>query len=85
MSGRWPGTHMCACGCINASDHPATPQDFFAVMDSLVFVEATIYHMDEANEQYARQGLLMPHAHAEGCTSSFCETGCASCINAFVR
>jgi hypothetical protein len=29
-------------------------------------VEATIYQIDEANEQYARQGLLLPHAHSEG-------------------
>ena len=41
-------------------------QDFFKHLDILVFVEATIYAMDEENELYAKQGLLMPHAHAQG-------------------
>lgn len=41
------------------------PQDFFKYLDLLVFVEATIYQADEANELYAKQGLLLCQAHSE--------------------
>jgi hypothetical protein len=46
-------------------------QDFFKFIDILVFVEATIYQIDEANELYAKQGLLLPHAHSRGRNSVF--------------
>ncbi|KAK9915244.1 hypothetical protein WJX75_006595 [Coccomyxa subellipsoidea] len=41
------------------------PKAFFEYLDILVFVEATIYQADEANELYAKQGLLLPQAHSD--------------------
>jgi hypothetical protein len=45
-------------------------QAFFEYLDILVFVEATIYQADEANELYAKQGLLLPQAHSDCAPSS---------------
>lgn len=41
-------------------------QEFFKYLDILVFVEATIYAVDEANERLARLGMNPKHAHTEG-------------------
>jgi hypothetical protein len=36
-------------------------QDLFAVLDVLVWVEATIYQLDEDNERMAKQGQVAEH------------------------
>ena len=41
-------------------------QDFFRYIDILVYVEGTIYHIDEANERLSKRGISLEHAHAEG-------------------
>ncbi|CAL5221125.1 g3261 [Coccomyxa viridis] len=41
------------------------PEDFFKHLDILVFVEATIYAVDEANESLAKLRLNPQHAHTE--------------------
>lgn len=50
--------------------HRHVLQAFFEYLDTLVFVEATIYQADETNELYAKQGLLLPQAHSD-CALSF--------------
>ena len=41
-------------------------QGFFRYLDILVFVEATIYAVDEANESLAKLSMNPKHAHMEG-------------------
>ena len=41
-------------------------QDYFRYLDILVFVEATIYAVDEANESLAKSSLNPQQAHIEG-------------------
>ena len=41
-------------------------QAFFKYLDILVFVEGTIYAVDEANESLARLSMNPKHAHMEG-------------------
>lgn len=38
-------------------------QDVFKYLDVLVYVEATIYGMDEENEQFAAEGVTTPSQH----------------------
>lgn len=40
--------------------HDWLPQDFFKHLDILVFVEGTIYQLDEDNEALAGRGLVEP-------------------------
>jgi len=41
-------------------------QDFFIYLDILVYVEAAIYAVDEANESLAKMSINPKHAHMEG-------------------
>jgi hypothetical protein len=42
------------------------PQDFFKYLDVLVYVEATIYAMDEENERLAGAGVVSPVLELNG-------------------
>jgi len=46
--------------------HGLKPMDFFAHFPLLVFIEATIYQMDEQNEDYAAQGESLPGLVLDG-------------------
>ena len=41
-------------------------QDFFKYLDILVYVEAAIYAVDEANEGLAKMSVNPKDAHVEG-------------------
>eukprot|EP00983_Pelagomonas_calceolata_P036882 1134772-Pelagomonas_calceolata.AAC.2 len=47
-------------GSSSMNTSPPHPQDFFKHLDVLVFVEATIYQLDEDNEALAAQGRTEP-------------------------
>jgi hypothetical protein len=48
----------------------ATVQAFFQFMDVLLYVEATIYQMDEENEQLTSKQARMEHHTFQGMVAS---------------
>lgn len=60
------------CRRIQAGEHRVRDyrvgkaQDFFKFFDILVYVEATIYSMDEENERLAGAGMVLPDLELHG-------------------
>lgn len=65
---RYAGWQACnaVTGRVRSIAQNFVPKDFWRYMDVLVFVEATIYQMDEENERLAKSGLAPVSGKLQG-------------------